>query len=294
MCERWYNCDCRAPLVSECHAPISNSLMRRIMQFCHDMSQTFVFQRAQPEEDGREDGENSFALIYLEAKLHFLITRLRPVLTHADTSLESIQNCLHLHLAWAHALITTSSSPNQPAFPRVSMQPLGARASYTFLRHVVSHEPVSIYLPLHKLVAILLDGALQRGLSLSELVPKMGGANVLTEDLVEGVLQKQVVVAQVAAEMWQRNGLYFGQDIEHHRYDAPLYPSMAEEFFLLQCALATGGPEYFLVLLLHRFELVSYVQWDVREASSGAYDLTQARGVWEYLLQLLLVYHLLV
>uniref|UniRef100_A0A8C3DGZ1 E3 ubiquitin-protein ligase n=1 Tax=Corvus moneduloides TaxID=1196302 RepID=A0A8C3DGZ1_CORMO len=107
----------------------------------------------------------------------------------------------------------------------------------------VSADPVSIHLPLSRTLAGL-------HVRLSKT-----GEEFQVELLVEYPLRCLVLVAQVAAEMWRRNGLslisqvFYYQDVKcrEEMYD--------KDIIMLQIGASLMDPNQFLLLILQRYEL---------------------------------------
>uniref|UniRef100_A0A8C3HHS2 E3 ubiquitin-protein ligase n=1 Tax=Chrysemys picta bellii TaxID=8478 RepID=A0A8C3HHS2_CHRPI len=107
-------------------------------------------------------------------------------------------------------------------------------------RYRVSVDPVSIHLPLSRMLA---DFYYIKSIDL--------------ELLVEYPLRCLVLVAQVAAEMWRRNGLslisqvFYYQDVKcrEEMYD--------KDIIMLQIGASFMDPNLFLLLILQRYELVN-------------------------------------
>ncbi|XP_043836500.1 E3 ubiquitin-protein ligase UBR1 [Dromiciops gliroides] len=119
----------------------------------------------------------------------------------------------------------------------------------------VSVDPVSIHLPLSRTLAglhvRLSDiGAFSR---LNEFVPS---EDFEVELLVEFPLRCLVLVAQVGADMWRRNGLslisqvFYYQDVKcrEEMYD--------KDIIMLQIGASLMEPNTFLLLILQRYELI--------------------------------------
>ncbi|XP_074145507.1 E3 ubiquitin-protein ligase UBR1 isoform X1 [Sminthopsis crassicaudata] len=119
----------------------------------------------------------------------------------------------------------------------------------------VSTDPVSIHLPLSRTLAGLhvrlsKIGAFSR---LHEFVPS---EDFQVELLVEYPLRCLVLVAQVGADMWRRNGLslisqvFYYQDVKcrEEMYD--------KDIIMLQIGASLMDPNNFLLLILQRYELV--------------------------------------
>uniref|UniRef100_A0A8C5AND5 E3 ubiquitin-protein ligase n=1 Tax=Gadus morhua TaxID=8049 RepID=A0A8C5AND5_GADMO len=148
----------------------------------------------------------------------------------------------------------------------------------------VSQEPVSIHLPISRLFAGLYlhlcrTGAIER---------LHQHASYDYTYLAEHSLRCLVLVAQVSAEMWRRNGLslvsqvYYYQDVKcrDEMYD--------KDVLMLQVGAASKmDPNHFLMLLLLRFEL-----FDVFNGSTSGKDqelLKQWNRLTEEMLFLLIV-----
>ncbi|XP_005724070.1 E3 ubiquitin-protein ligase UBR1 [Pundamilia nyererei] len=146
----------------------------------------------------------------------------------------------------------------------------------------VSREPVSIHLPISRLLAglyVLLcgTGAIER---------LENPATYDFTELAEHPLRCFVLAAQVSAEMWRRNGLslvsqvYYYQDVKcrDEMYD--------KDIVMLQIAASKMDPNHFLILVLLRFELFDYFN---RSCSSKDQDeLTQWNRLTEEMLYLLI------
>uniref|UniRef100_A0A8C4ERQ6 E3 ubiquitin-protein ligase n=1 Tax=Dicentrarchus labrax TaxID=13489 RepID=A0A8C4ERQ6_DICLA len=117
----------------------------------------------------------------------------------------------------------------------------------------VSQQPVSIHLPISRLLA-----------GLYVLMCRTGAIGCLDypsydyTQLAEHPLRCVVLAAQVSAEMWRRNGLslvsqvYYYQDVKcrDEMYD--------KDILMLQIAASKMDPNHFLMLILLRFELFDY------------------------------------
>ncbi|KAG7238534.1 hypothetical protein INR49_030807, partial [Caranx melampygus] len=147
----------------------------------------------------------------------------------------------------------------------------------------VSQEPVSIHLPISRLLAGLYvhlcrTGALER-LEIPESYDFIY--------LAEYPLRCVVLAAQVAAEMWRRNGLslvsqvYYYQDVKcrDEMYD--------KDILMLQIAASKMDPNHFLMLILLRFELFDYFNGSC--SSKDQDELVQWNRLTEEMLYLLIV-----
>ncbi|XP_054682442.1 E3 ubiquitin-protein ligase UBR1 isoform X4 [Grus americana] len=118
----------------------------------------------------------------------------------------------------------------------------------------VSADPVSIHLPLSRTLAGLHVRLSKTG-TISRLHEFVSPEEFQVELLVEYPLRCLVLVAQVAAEMWRRNGLslisqvFYYQDVKcrEEMYD--------KDIIMLQIGASLMDPNQFLLLILQRYEL---------------------------------------
>ncbi|KAI6068262.1 E3 ubiquitin-protein ligase [Aix galericulata] len=118
----------------------------------------------------------------------------------------------------------------------------------------VSLDPVSIHLPLSRTLAGLHVRLSKTG-SISRLHEFVSPEEFQVDLLVEYPLRCLVLVAQVAAEMWRRNGLslisqvFYYQDVKcrEEMYD--------KDIIMLQIGASLMDPNHFLLLILQRYEL---------------------------------------
>ncbi|XP_058471362.1 E3 ubiquitin-protein ligase UBR1 isoform X1 [Solea solea] len=147
----------------------------------------------------------------------------------------------------------------------------------------VSQEPVSIHLPISRLLA-----------GLYVLLCRTGVIEHLDHSerydftqLAEHPLRCVVLAAQVSAEMWRRNGLslvsqvYYYQDVKcrEEMYD--------KDVLMLQIAASTMDPNHFLMLILLRFELFDYFNGSC--SSKDQDELLHWNRLTEEMLYLLIV-----
>ncbi|XP_038596898.1 E3 ubiquitin-protein ligase UBR1 [Tachyglossus aculeatus] len=123
----------------------------------------------------------------------------------------------------------------------------------------VSTDPVSIHLPLSRTLAGLHVRLSRRG-AISRLQEFVSLEDFQVELLIEYPLRCLVLVAQVGAEMWRRNGLslisqvFYYQDVKcrEEMYD--------KDIIMLQIGASLMEPNRFLLLVLQRYELVEVFQ----------------------------------
>ncbi|XP_066551068.1 E3 ubiquitin-protein ligase UBR1 isoform X2 [Amia ocellicauda] len=117
----------------------------------------------------------------------------------------------------------------------------------------VSQEPVSIHLPISRLLAGLYvhlcrTGAIER---LREYIDTSCDFSLL----MEYPLRCVVLAAQVSAEMWRRNGLSLVSQVYYYQ-DVKCRDEMFDkDVIMLQIAASKLDPNSFLMIILQRFEL---------------------------------------
>ncbi|XP_075049273.1 E3 ubiquitin-protein ligase UBR1 [Mixophyes fleayi] len=126
--------------------------------------------------------------------------------------------------------------------------------SYESYPFRVSRDPISIHLPLSRMLAGLHSQMSRTGL-ITRLPELISPKDFQVELLVESPLRCLVLVGQVAAEMWRRNGLtiisqvFYYQDVKcrEEMYD--------KDIVMLQIGASYMDPNKFLLMVLDRFEL---------------------------------------
>ncbi|XP_072425540.1 E3 ubiquitin-protein ligase UBR1 isoform X1 [Chiloscyllium punctatum] len=126
--------------------------------------------------------------------------------------------------------------------------------SISLKRYLVSREPVSIHLPLSRLLAGLhvhlnKSGAIDK---LEEYVPS---SEFQVEKLMDYPLRCLVLMAQVSADMWRRNGFSLVNQAFCYRKVKWREEMFDKDIIMLQIAASMMDPNRFLMFLLSRFEL---------------------------------------
>ncbi|XP_075470396.1 E3 ubiquitin-protein ligase UBR1 isoform X2 [Ascaphus truei] len=157
--------------------------------------------------------------------------------------------------------------------------------SYESHPYSVSREPVSIHLPLSRTLAGLHTHMSRTG-AITRLPEVISLEEFQVELLVEYALRCLVLVGQVSAEMWRRNGLslisqvFYYQDVKcrEEMYD--------KDIVMLQVGASYMEPNSFLLLMLQRFELEDAF---CKAAPAKDMDLTRQRNILiEEMLQVLI------
>lgn len=150
---------------------------------------------------------------------------------------------------------------------RISVQDLSDRMSFIqydewslcsyrvkCIQYDVSTNPVTIHIPLSRLVAGLLLHVTMTDLNPKDLIRP--AARVL----MELPLRTLVLIAQFRAGMWRRNGFSLVNQVYFY-HNTRLRDEMYDrDIMMLQFAAASMDPNEFLVLVLHKFGLIFWAQ----------------------------------
>uniref|UniRef100_A0A8C2B7D4 E3 ubiquitin-protein ligase n=1 Tax=Cyprinus carpio TaxID=7962 RepID=A0A8C2B7D4_CYPCA len=186
--------------------------------------------------------------------------QLRHILAMFQDWCSSDERVLLLAFQECHrALMSCTNQPfrSEPTDSYMCKQILHARP------YKVSEEPVSIHLPISRLLAglyVLLcqTGAIQY---LPDFVDPVSVCLCVFQvqlnftELAEQPLRCVVLAAQVCADMWRRNGLSLVSQVYYYQ-DVKCRDEMFDkDVIMLQIAASKMDPNHFLMLVLLRFEL---------------------------------------
>ncbi|XP_028250959.1 E3 ubiquitin-protein ligase UBR1 isoform X2 [Parambassis ranga] len=147
----------------------------------------------------------------------------------------------------------------------------------------VSQEPVSIHLPISRLLAGLYVHLCRTGAIERLDNPESYDYTLLAEHPLRCV----VLAAQVSGEMWRRNGLSLVSQVYYYQ-DVKCRDEMFDkDIVMLQIAASKMDPNHFLMLILLRFELFDYFNGST--PSKDQDELIQWNRVTEEMLYLLIV-----
>uniref|UniRef100_A0A674MHK8 E3 ubiquitin-protein ligase n=1 Tax=Takifugu rubripes TaxID=31033 RepID=A0A674MHK8_TAKRU len=208
----------------------------------------------------------------------YLQIQLRHILAMFQDWCSSDDEILTLAFKECHKVLMQCT--NQP-FQQESVDYYMCKHILNVRPYKVSQQPVSIHLPITRLLA---------GLYL--LLCRMGAINQVEmsldyTQLAEPALRCVVLAAQVSAEMWRRNGLslvsqvYYYQDVKcrDEMYD--------KDILMLQIAASRMEPNHFLMWILLRFELFDHFNGNF--SSKDQDELFQWNRLIEEMLYLLIV-----
>uniref|UniRef100_A0A8C1FWE3 E3 ubiquitin-protein ligase n=1 Tax=Cyprinus carpio TaxID=7962 RepID=A0A8C1FWE3_CYPCA len=175
--------------------------------------------------------------------------QLRHILAMFQDWCSSDERVLLLAFQECHrALMSCTNQPfrSEPTDSYMCKQILHARP------YKVSEEPVSIHLPISRLLAGLYVLLCQTGAI--QYLPDFVDPLNFTE-LAEQPLRCVVLAAQVCADMWRRNGLSLVSQVYYYQ-DVKCRDEMFDkDVIMLQIAASKMDPNHFLMLVLLRFEL---------------------------------------
>ncbi|KAJ8290377.1 hypothetical protein GJAV_G00012060 [Gymnothorax javanicus] len=180
------------------------------------------------------------------------------------------------------------------ALMRCSNQPFRSEPVDSYMcKHIlhsrpykVSQEPVSIHLPISRLLAGLYVHLCRTG-AVKHLHEYVDQQSCDFAYIAEHPLRCIVLAAQVSAEMWRRNGLSLVSQVYYYQ-DVKCRDEMFDkDVIMLQIAASKMDPNHFLMLILHRFEL-----FDVLNGNCSSKDqelLKQWNRLTEEMLHLLII-----
>ncbi|KAG8449458.1 hypothetical protein GDO86_016202 [Hymenochirus boettgeri] len=126
--------------------------------------------------------------------------------------------------------------------------------SYKSYPFQVSKDPISIHLPLSRMLAGLYSHMCRTGV-IARLCEIIAPEELQVERIIEDPLRCLVLVGQVAAEMWRRNGLTIVSQVFYY-HDVKCREEMYDkDILMLQIGASCMDPNSFLLLLLQRYEL---------------------------------------
>uniref|UniRef100_A0A8C2HB72 E3 ubiquitin-protein ligase n=1 Tax=Cyprinus carpio TaxID=7962 RepID=A0A8C2HB72_CYPCA len=191
--------------------------------------------------------------------------QLRHILAMFQDWCSSDERVLLLAFQECHrALMSCTNQPfrSEPTDSYMCKQILHARP------YKVSEEPVSIHLPISRLLAGVCLCVFQVQLNFTELA--------------EQPLRCVVLAAQVCADMWRRNGLSLVSQVYYYQ-DVKCRDEMFDkDVIMLQIAASKMDPNHFLMLVLLRFEL-----FDIFNDNSSSKD--QWNRLTEEMLYLIII-----
>ncbi|KAJ3020715.1 hypothetical protein HKX48_000314 [Thoreauomyces humboldtii] len=140
----------------------------------------------------------------------------------------------------------------------------------------VASQPVSFHHPLQWFLAYLIGDMLDAtwdcpdGLTILQHIFRGDDGTVdlrLVARIMEGPLQTTVLLSQIRAGVWVRNGLTLRAQATHYR-STTLREHHDQDLFLLQIYLVLVGPDMFMTALLDRYDLVMWFEGNPRACAN--------------------------
>lgn len=150
----------------------------------------------------------------------------------------------------------------------------------------VSSQAISFHIPLHRLLSLLLQKALEACCLVIELPHKTNGTTttIPTQNheffrkalsglhpcgfsafIMEHPLRLRVFCAQVRAGMWRTNSDAPILSSEWYRSVQRLEQGLESDLFLLQCCAALAPPDFFVQRVLERYGLLNYMSLNLSD-----------------------------
>ncbi|ORX38539.1 ubiquitin-protein ligase [Kockovaella imperatae] len=120
--------------------------------------------------------------------------------------------------------------------------------------------------------AIASDGGLANGVSFPDIfkralqIPGAGDSEKIKLLILEWPLQMHVVLSQIRADMWKKNGVAMRGQYHHYREMNVREATVDQDFFLLQFCLCILDPYKFFVAVIDRFGLVPWFRDPITQA----------------------------
>ncbi|CAH8371211.1 unnamed protein product [Eruca vesicaria subsp. sativa] len=171
------------------------------------------------------------------------------------------------------------------------------------IQYDVSSQPISVHLPLHRLLSLLIQKALDRcygesalhhGVNVSHEIPQADFFSYVIGDfhpygfsalVMEHVLRLRVFCAQVIAGMWKKNGDSALVSCEWYRSVRWSEQGLELDLFLLQCCGALAPADSYVNKLLDRFGLSSYLS--LNPDMTNEYEAVLVQEMLALLIQIL-------
>ncbi|KAF4531742.1 hypothetical protein B566_EDAN015187, partial [Ephemera danica] len=161
--------------------------------------------------------------------------------------------------------------------------------SYECLQYDVSRKYVSIHIPLTRLLAALHLHLQKFNLDFNSSDLKYN-TRPRIDQILEPALRQQVLIAQVHANMWRRNGMNLPNQLQWYANTKCRKEMLDCDIIMLQTVATIMTPDEFMITLLNRFNLINWAQDDYNHELQGPEDdsLRQVITLAEELLGLLI------
>ncbi|KAG5407984.1 hypothetical protein IGI04_004303 [Brassica rapa subsp. trilocularis] len=199
--------------------------------------------------------------------------------------------------AYSRGVSCNSSDPNASGVHILGL------CDWPDILYDVSSQPISVHLPLHRLLSLLLQKALERcygesalhhGVNVSHEIPQADFFSYVIGDfhpygfsalVMEHVLRIRVFCAQVIAGMWKKNADSALVTCELYRSVCWSEQGLELDLFLLQCCGALAPADSYVNKLLDRFGLSSYLS--LNPNMTNEYEAVLVQEMLALLIQIL-------
>ncbi|KAG2241277.1 hypothetical protein Bca52824_096738 [Brassica carinata] len=189
------------------------------------------------------------------------------------------------------------------SYPNASGVHILGLCDWPDIQYDVSSQPISVHLPLHRLLSLLLQKALERcygesalhhGVNVSHEIPQADFFSYVIGDfhpygfsalVMEHVLRIRVFCAQVIAGMWKKNADSALVTCEWYRSVRWSEQGLELDLFLLQCCGALAPADSYVNKLLDRFGLKSYLS--LNPNMTNEYEAVLVQEMLALLIQIL-------
>lgn len=226
--------------VSFCHAV---SLVLRILNYMQNMDT--VTRQVGQHMEYEPEWETAFNL---HIKLRPLITKILLWCGSDSTVLKKVYR-MTLKKIWENSVIDAQR-------PNVVKELIDHKV--TCIDYDVSIEPVSIHLPLSRFLAGLHLYLDRYGLSFEHT--ELQTARQSPEQIIEPVLRALVLISQVHAGMWRRNGYSLLNQIYLYHNSKCRMEMLDKDIVILQMGASLIDSNEFLIHVLNKFNLLKWAQ----------------------------------
>ncbi|KAK8854813.1 hypothetical protein IAR55_003552 [Kwoniella newhampshirensis] len=128
------------------------------------------------------------------------------------------------------------------------------------------------------------ENGLIKGLSFKQIIERFVFRAADPDDgermklmIIEYPMQKHVVLSQIRADMWKKNGAAMRLQCHHYRDMSLRETTLDQEFFMLQLGLCIIDPFKFVVALIDRFGLAPWFRGNVNDSALWSHHGTEPK-----------------
>ncbi|XP_071832675.1 E3 ubiquitin-protein ligase UBR2-like isoform X2 [Apostichopus japonicus] len=210
----------------------------------------------------------------------------------------AVKTCITLFLEWCtsdKSLLIKSYRATMKAYRQIFGKMTEMEVSFaghrtTCFRYEVSHRPVSVHYALIRFLAGIQVGLGKFNISyLTEgLLPNQP---IQPIEMIEEPLRAQVLVAELHAGLWRRNGYSLVNQVFFYKNVKCREEMYDRDIQMLQVGASLMEPDDYMLCLLHRFELIRFLE--ISGGDTGHAEIQEILGnktnVMEEFLHLLII-----